>query len=70
MDLVRRGKVSRYDAYGSHGYYGHRAISELEHLGLIETRVFSGERGRGGKILKIRIKYENQNLHALLVAKM
>jgi tetratricopeptide (TPR) repeat protein len=69
MEMVKNGKVSRYGAYGSHGYYGHRAIAELEQRGLVEARVFSGERGRGGKILKLRILYENQSIRGRLVAK-
>jgi hypothetical protein len=37
-----------------------KAISELECRGLIETRLFDGERGRGGRILKARTVVENE----------
>lgn len=30
----------------------------LERRGLVETRVFPGERGRGGRVLKVKIFYE------------
>ena len=37
-----------------------RYISELEKRGLVEIRFFSGERGRGGRILKMRPAYEKE----------
>jgi hypothetical protein len=30
--------------------------------GLVETRIFPGERGRGGRILKMRVFYEKETL--------
>jgi hypothetical protein len=68
MDLVKNGKISKYAAYGLKGR-GRRAVSELQHRGLVEARVFSGERGRGGKILKLRVAYNNEALKGRLVAK-
>jgi hypothetical protein len=58
MDIVKHGKVSKRMIYGGGNYRG-RAVSEIERRGLVEIRVFPGERGRGGRILKIRIFYEN-----------
>jgi tetratricopeptide (TPR) repeat protein len=63
MDIVRQGNVSRYSIYGSSGIRG-QAISELERAGLIEARAFVGERGRGGKIFKIRICFEKEIVKA------
>ena len=54
MDLVREGHVSQYSAYGTNSRQG-LVPSELKHSGLVEARVFVGERGRGGQILKLRI---------------
>ena len=68
MEMVKNGKISKYGAYGFQGH-GRHAISELEQRGLVEARVFSGERGRGGKILKLRVSYENEALRGRLVAK-
>jgi tetratricopeptide (TPR) repeat protein len=59
MDIVREGKVSKYSVYGAAGSRG-RAIAELEHAGVAETRIFAGERGRGGEILKVRVSYEKE----------
>lgn len=67
MELVKKGKISRYGAYRSHGY-GRKAVSELEQRGLVEARIFSGERGRGGKILKLRVSYKNEALKGRLIA--
>jgi hypothetical protein len=61
MDIVKHGKVSRSSVYGARGRRG-RALSELERRGLVETRIFPGERGRGGKILKIRLFYEKETI--------
>jgi pentatricopeptide repeat protein len=59
MDVSKNGKISKYSAYGSSGRFG-KAVSELEHLGLIEVRIFPGERGRGGQITKIRVDTEKE----------
>jgi tetratricopeptide (TPR) repeat protein len=61
MDIVKQGKISKYSAYGSACKQGN-AIRELEQSSLIEARIFTGERGRGGKILKVRVAYYNKNL--------
>jgi len=61
MQIVKQGKVPKSSVYGTGGRRG-QAISELERRGLVETRVFPGERGRGGKILKIRISYEKETV--------
>jgi hypothetical protein len=45
--------------YGMSGRCGEAKV-ELEHLGLVESRFFYGERGRGGQILKLRIFCEKQ----------
>jgi len=61
MQIVKHGNVSKSSVYGGGGLHG-RAISELERRGLVEERVFPGERGRGGKIVKIRICYEKETI--------
>jgi hypothetical protein len=61
MQIVKHGKVSKSSVYGVEGRRG-PAISELERRGLIETRVFTGERGRGGRILKMRISYKRETI--------
>jgi tetratricopeptide (TPR) repeat protein len=61
MDIVKQARVSRYSMYGSGGHRG-SATTELENLGVVEVRFFFGERGRGGKILKLRVSYEKENV--------
>jgi len=61
MDLVKQGQLTQYSVYGSVKQRG-TAVSELEHSGLVEIRIFTGERGRGGKILKLRIAYEKEDV--------
>ncbi|MCZ2856800.1 MAG: hypothetical protein O2U62_06875 [Candidatus Bathyarchaeota archaeon] len=61
MEIVKHGKVSKSSVYGAGGRRG-RGVSELEKRGLVETRIFLGERGRGGKILKMRISYDKETI--------
>ncbi|HLN46139.1 MAG TPA: AAA family ATPase [Candidatus Sulfotelmatobacter sp.] len=58
IQIAKGSKISRYSVYGK-GRSG-PALSELQRRGLVDTRVFPGERGRGGKILKIKISYEKE----------
>jgi hypothetical protein len=69
VQIIRNAKVSSRSVYGSRGHHG-SAISELEMRGLIETRIFLGERGRGGKIVKTRISYEKETVKRLVDQKV
>lgn len=40
--------------------YGKHSLDEPIRRGCIETRIFPGERGRGGKVLRLRIAYEKE----------
>jgi predicted ATPase len=59
MEVVRHTGLSRHSVYGDEALRG-RAIVELENRGFVETRVFPKERGRGGKIAKVRIYYDKE----------
>ena len=59
MNAVKHAKVPFSAVYGRNGRSG-KAIGELQHRGIIETRYFPGERGRGGNIVKLRICYEKE----------
>jgi hypothetical protein len=61
MEIVKQAEVSQYSMYGSSGRSG-VATAELERLGVVEVKVFIGERGRGGKILKFRVSCEKDNV--------
>ena len=61
MDIVKHGNVPKSSVYDAHGGLGN-AVSELENRGLVEIRVFPGERGRGGRILKLRLAYEKETV--------
>lgn len=61
VDLIKQGKLTNYSVYGSVKHRG-VALLELERLGLIEMRYFIGERGRGGRIVKIRMAYEKEKV--------
>jgi hypothetical protein len=59
MDVVSQANVSRYSMYGSSNHRG-IVTRELRNSDVVEVRFFFGERGRGGKILKLRVSYENE----------
>ena len=59
MEIVKHTGLSRHSVYGGESSRG-LAIVELENRGLIEARVFPKERGRGGKITKVRVFYEKE----------
>jgi tetratricopeptide (TPR) repeat protein len=57
MEVVRNAKVTKYSMYGRSGRGG-KVTAELANLGVVESRFFLRERGRGGRVLKMRISYE------------
>ncbi len=61
MEITRSAHVTMHSMYGRGGRGG-KAMLELERMGLVESRVFEGERGRGGQVLKIRIRCGNENV--------
>jgi tetratricopeptide (TPR) repeat protein len=63
--IMRQGKIPRSSVYRSGGGRG-LAVAELERRGLIEARVSSGERGRGGNIVKLRVCYEKEDVKSYL----
>jgi hypothetical protein len=61
MNIVEKTPVSHYSMYGSGKHHGY-AAAELERLGVVEFRIFLGERGRGGRVLKLRVDAEKENI--------
>ena len=61
MEVVKNAQVTMYSMYGRCGRGG-KATLELGHLGLVESRFFLGERGRGGRVFKMRIRYEKETV--------
>ncbi len=67
MDVANGSKISRNQVYGD-SRYGHHLGKQLEALlrsGLVESRIFPGERGRGGQILKLRLAFTNDTTSRL-----
>jgi len=61
VQIKESAKVPKSSMYGTGKRRGH-AISELERRGLVDTRIFLGERGRGGRITKTRVFYEKETI--------
>ena len=61
MEIVSALKIPRNRLYGDRRRgrrYG-REIEALMKAGLVELRIFPGERGRGGQIVKVRLAFDN-----------
>ncbi len=65
MDVSRELKLPRSAVYASQGRSS-PVLLELERRGLVESRIFPEERGRGGDIKRVRIAYENLIVKRLL----
>ena len=65
VEVARVAGVPRSSLYGTGGRRG-PAVSELQRKGLAEMRIFPGERGRGGRIVKIRISPASLQVQAHL----
>ena len=58
-ELSAATKIPHATLYGQHGRYG-AFMLELLSRGLVEARVFKGQRGRGGEVVRIRIAYDKE----------
>jgi hypothetical protein len=56
VEIAKTAGVSRSNLYGKGGKQG-PVFYELLSRGLIESRTFTGQRGRGGEVLRARIAY-------------
>jgi KaiC/GvpD/RAD55 family RecA-like ATPase len=59
IKVVNSAKVTQVSLYGWQGRQG-TVLKELLSRGLVETRFFPRERGRGGEVVKIRVAYEKE----------
>lgn len=58
MDVVKGAGVAKSSVYGVGG--PGEVMMELVRRGLVEVREFPGERGRGGRVSRVRISYEKE----------
>ncbi len=68
MDIVDALRVPRSQVYGD-ARYGRRFAAPIEVLvkeRLVELRVFTGQRGRGGEISRLRISYNLEAIRRLM----
>jgi len=65
VEIARTADVPRSALYGSAGSRG-KALAELQRRQIIEMRVFPGERGRGGRIMKARVHVTSPQVQAHL----
>jgi len=72
VEIRNKTQVSWSSLYGDHGRIGY-GISELIRRGLAEIRFFKGEKGRGGKVLKVRVAYNRdivkQYIHGCIMTR-
>jgi len=65
MQIATQGNISKHSIYGSTNHKG-KVITELKQLHLVEVKFSSGERGRGGNILKMRVDPKNPAIRSRL----
>ena len=58
-EVAKKAQIPMYSLYGRYGKGG-EASQELMRLGIVESRFLTGERGRGGRVLKLRIFYKRK----------
>ena len=58
-EIADKSHVSPSALYGKHSTLG-QALDEPVRRGLIETRIFPGERGRGGEVMRLRVAYDKE----------
>ncbi len=59
VELSNDTRIPRSVIYGRTGGLG-APVDELVRRGLAEVRIFTGERGRGGKIMRVRVAHERE----------
>lgn len=59
VEIARETRTPTSTIYGKKGGIG-PILAELVQRGIVETRIFSGERGRGGEVMRLRIAYERE----------
>jgi hypothetical protein len=59
--IIKGAAVSKRSLYGASGMLGH-GLSGFERNGLVSIETFAGERGRGGHILRVRIRHEKESV--------
>src|SRR3989454_3570022 len=65
MSLVMELRIPRSGFYGPEGRDG-AVLSELDRRGLVERRIFSEQRGRGGSITKVRVGFDTPAVREFL----
>lgn len=56
-ELQKLAKLSKYSLYGRNRGMAGPVLRELLSSGVVESRMFEGERGRGGEIMKLRVSF-------------
>jgi len=65
ISITKATGATKASLYGEQGRFG-ATLKELLSSGLVETRFFPGERGRGGEIIKVRVAYEKEVVRRLV----
>jgi hypothetical protein len=64
-EIAHRTRVSTSLLYGKTSIVN-PSLDEPLRRGLIETRIFPGERGRGGEVMRLRVAYERDPIRELV----
>jgi hypothetical protein len=68
-EIAQKARLSPSTLYGKHSTLG-PVLNEPIRRGLVESRVFPGERGRGGEVMRLRITYDKEPIRELVNKKI
>lgn len=68
-EIAQKARISTSLLYGKHSTIG-PALDEPVRRGLVETRIFPGERGRGGEVMRLRLAYDKEPIKEFVNGKI
>ena len=69
VDIAHQTKIPVAAFYQHEGKDG-QGLGELERMGLVEIRLYTGESGRGGKVTRARIAYDKEEIRKYVLRKI
>ena len=68
-EIAQRAQLPPSSLYGKSSTFN-PSLDEILRRGLIETRIFPGERGRGGEVMRLRIAYEKDPVREIVSSRI
>ncbi len=68
MDIVNSLRIPKSQIYGDarKGHSYGKPLEALQRASMVEFRVFPGQRGRGGRIVRVRVRYDQDPARGII----